>query len=239
MYCVTLCDDEASTLDLLYGYLKEIERSKGLELSIRCCRSGEALLAMPAGQSDLIVLDIGMGGISGMEAARRLRDRGENADIIFLTSMVQYALEGYDVRACAFLPKPVRYETFAQKVVRALTEREQRSGNRLALKCGTEMDYVNVLDILYIDVQDHSLRPVLRTGEAKTYYTKLSLVEQQLEGRGFFRCHKSYLVNHRQIQAIRADHLVISNGDTVPLSKHRRKEFMTDFTRFMGREQTL
>lgn len=234
MYRVVLCDDEEATLAQLVQFLNQIESERHWKLSVACCHSGEELLDMPLNQTDLLILDIGMDGISGMEAAHILRDRGEDMSMIFLTSMVQHALEGYDVHAYAFLPKPVTYETFAGKVVEALEMISRQRGLSIPLKRGMDTEYVNAQDILYIDVQDHNIRLVLPEG-SRTYYTKLSAIESQLDGQGFFRCHKSFLVSYRHIRAIRPDHLVMSNGDRVPLSKHRRREFLADFSRYMGR----
>lgn len=234
MYRVVLCDDEQLVLDQLTNYLHQIGEEYRLELSVSLCHSGEELLDLDLKQTDVLVLDIGMSGMSGMEAARILRARGEESVIIFLTSMVQHALEGYDVHAYAFLPKPVSYEIFADNIVQVLQKISRHSGALIMLKRGQDIEYVNSRDILYIDVQDHNTRLVL-PDESRTYYTKLSSVEKQLDGQGFFRCHRSFLVNHHHVQAIRQDHLVMSNGDLVPLSKYRRKDFLTDFSKHMGR----
>ena len=235
MYHILLCDDEKETLVQLKEYFEQLGRSRNWRLDISMCTSGEALLECNLEDTDLIVLDIGMGGLSGMDAARRLRQCGVETRIIFLTSMVEYALEGYDVHAYAFIPKPVSFDIFSEKVDAAMNDVSRRRGVMLLLKSGMTSDYVSSRDILYIDVQDHNIRLVF-SGGRKTYYARLQAVEDQLRGQGFFRCHKSFLVNFRYVRAIRQDTIVMSNGDSVPLSKHRRYEFLSDFSKYVGRK---
>lgn len=234
VYHILLCDDEKDVLVQLKQYLLQFGQERGLPLDITACMSGEELLEMRLDYTDLIVLDIGMGKISGITAARKLRQRGVETTIIFLTSMVEYALDGYDVHAFAFIPKPVSSEMFTEKVSEALEDVAKRRGVMLLLKSGMASDYISSRDILYIDVQDHNIRIVFSNG-SKTYYTKLQAVEDQLRGQGFFRCHKSFLVNFQYIREIRQDTVVMRNGDLVPLSKHRRYDFLTAFSKFVGR----
>lgn len=234
MYHILLCDDEQETLAQLEQHLMLLNHEHGWDIDITTCMSGEELLAMRLDYTDLIVLDIGMGKISGMDAARRLRQQGVGASIIFLTSMVEYALEGYDVHAFAFIPKPVSMEVFFRRVTEALEDVSRHRGGMLLLKCGMSSDYVSSRDILYIDVQDHNVRLVF-SDRYKTYYARLQAIEDQLRGQGFFRCHKSFLVNFQHIREIRQDTVVMCNGDLVPLSKHRRYDFLTAFSKYVGR----
>ncbi len=234
MYRILLCDDETATLEQLCTYLEKMAAQNHWSIEVQTCSSGSDLLQMPLDQVNLLILDIGMEGLSGMEAAHLLRKQGHDVCIIFLTSMVQYALEGYDVQAFAFLPKPVDYDRFAAKVSEALEAVRRRRGVMLTLKNGMSIDHIPSREILYADVQDHSVRIVLPK-ECRTYYTRLQIIEQQLSGQGFFRCHKSFLVNFYHIRAIRQDELLMCNGDSVPLSRHRRQEFLDSFSKFVGR----
>lgn len=234
VYHIVLCDDEAATLEQLNAHLRAIAAQNHWSIKVQTCSSGSELLQLPLDQADLLILDIGMEGLSGMEAARILRKQGQDVCIIFLTSMVQYALDGYDVQAFAFLPKPVSYDRLAVKVCEALDEVSRRRGVILTLKNGMSTDYIPSREILYADVQDHSVRIVLPE-ESRVYYIRLQAIEQQLTSHGFFRCHKSFLVNFRHIRAIRQDELLMCNGDTVPVSRHRRQEFLNAFSKFMGR----
>lgn len=234
MYRIVLCDDESNTLSLLKEYLSLLSQSRGWEFEIRMYSSAEALLESALDETDLLVLDIGMDGLSGMEAARIIRQRGHTFYILFLTSMVEYALEGYDVRAFAFIKKPISYERFAEKISEAIEEITRRQGVVLCLKSGMAADYISSKDILYIDVRDHNIRIVLPDSD-KTYYEKLQTVEKLLSGQGFYRCHKSFLVNFRHIRSIRQDAVIMQNGEQLPISRHRRREFLSEFAKYVGR----
>lgn len=63
---------------------------------------------------------------------------------------------------------------------------------------------------------------------------QLSQIEERLTAHGFFRCHRSYLVNMARIKRIGQDALIMPDGMTVPLSKHRRRAFLDAFSNYMG-----
>ena len=231
MHRVAICDDEPVALEETRLFLERFGACRETVFSVDCYESGETLLAANLEDVDVLLLDIGMQGCTGMEAARRLRAAGNEICLIFITTMAGYALEGYDVHAFGFLTKPLTYTAFARKMEEALTWIAREKGVKLALKSGTETDLVSSRDICYLDVLDHNVRLVGKKG-TKSYYANLNRIEQQLEGADFFRCHKSFLVNFRAIETIGQDSLLMDNGDVVPLSKHRKKEFLAAFAKF-------
>lgn len=235
MYRVAICDDEPAVLNSILQALAQFSYRTGIQLQPICYTSGEALLAADLTEVDILLLDIQMGGISGMDAARQLRRQGADVCLIFLTSMVQYALEGYEVHPFGFLPKTITAEVFEAKITEAVEWITAQKGAALVLKTGSETSRFYPRDILYIDILDHKARVVAKGGHA-ICYTTLNQLEKELDGRVFFRCHKSYLLNLQAVQTIAQDYAVVSNGDRVPVSKHRRSELLSAFARFL-REQ--
>ena len=94
MWKVAVCDDEAAVRAEVQRFLVQLQAKHNLELEVSCFDSGESLLKGMDRDTDLLILDIRMDGLSGMNAARLLRERGLQTCIIFLTTMGQYAMQG-------------------------------------------------------------------------------------------------------------------------------------------------
>jgi Response regulator of the LytR/AlgR family len=230
---IVICDDEEYTCQTIRDYLNRYQSEKGEAFSVRAFASGEELLRDMPRDTDILLLDIKMCEISGMEAARILRARHAEVCIIFITTMVQYALEGYEVHAFGFLKKPIVYEQFSRQMTEALHSLSFKEDFCISFRSGTETVRVSASDIYYIEAFGHNINVVTKTKNEKTDMS-LSEFEAHLKTHGFFRCHKSYLVNHKYISRIEQDKLRIFNGDEVLISRHRRKEFLDDFTRYIG-----
>ena len=230
---IVICDDEPRSQKLLLSYLKQFSQESDEIFNITVLSSGEALIDQLPNNTDILLLDIKMGQLSGMEAARILREQNNYVRIIFITTMTQYALEGYEVHAYGFIKKPVSYEPFRRQLAEALSSLVRQEGHFISVCQGAETLRVNVNDILYMEAFKHDILIVTKSAVHKCN-TPLVQFEQQVKEDPFFRCHKSFLVNHKNIKKINKDCLIMCNDDAILLSKHRRKEFLIDFGRYVG-----
>ena len=230
---IVICDDDPELCAQLRTNVDRMAAERGESFAVRTFSSAEALLEQWTEDTDILLLDIQMGSLSGMEAARALRRRDDPVCIIFITAMTQYAMEGYEVHAFGFLRKPVGYERFCYVLGEALGAAPVREELTFSLHRGTQIRKVGASEILYIEACGHEIRVVARQGTLLAGAT-LAEFEQQLSGRGFFRCHKGYLVNFCFVRQIQAKSVTMTNGDEIPLSKHRRKEFLESFAGFAG-----
>lgn len=230
---IAVCDDEQDVSRQLSQYLKQLQEETGDEFHISYYGSSEELLQFMPRNTEVLLLDIRMGDLTGMEAARRLRAEGVETTIIFVTSMTEYAMEGYEVHAFAFLQKPVRFAALRRQLLEVFQRIDRGRGARLVVNDGGSDHVVDLNELLYAEVYQHDTNFVFPEGR-RSYKVPLADVEKQIARHGFFRCHKSYLVNFRHIKQLDFAELTLSNGDRLPISKHRRKEFLAAFSRFMG-----
>lgn len=233
-YRIAICDDELSILRQISEYLKQIEAEIGDQYDLFFYASGDDLLLHMPRNVHLLFLDIGMQGTSGMDAAKRLREEGSNALIFFITSMVDYALQGYSVHAFSFLSKPILFSEFRRHFLDALNQTEREHSEVIALDTLTGKEILLLSNIFYVEVFQHECVFSTASTQYKTV-TQLSDVEKRLTiSKGFFRCHRSYLVNMKRIQRIDALSVTMGNGAVIPLSKYRRKDFLDSYSYYMG-----
>ncbi len=233
IYKIAVCDDSLATRIQICDLLKRIEVQDGLQFDIHSFSSAEDLLARMPEDTQLLLLDIVMDGETGIKAAQRLRKNNRSLCIIFITSMVQYALECYSVHPLGFLKKPLEYNLFRREILDAIYNIDARKGRKIILNRGTLIEVLDTNEIIYAEILGRDLKIVLKN-DSRQYTTPLKDLEQKLVDCHFFRCHKSYIVNFQYVLNITANDILLANGQRIPMSKYRRKEFLETFTAYVG-----
>ena len=206
----------------------------GLEAELVCLDEAAPLLARYAAgeRFDLLLLDIQMPGMDGMSAAARVREFDADVLIVFITSMAQYAVQGYKVDALDFLVKPVTREVLDACLARALRRLRKREPASLSVRSGGSLRIVPVSSILYAESREH--RTLLRTREEEIPCAgSLGSLEEALIPHGFFRCHAAFVVSFAQVERLDGGDVLVG-GQRVPLSKHRRRQFLAALAAFWG-----
>lgn len=182
---------------------------------------------------DLLFLDIRLPDMTGMEAAHRIRESDRSVMIIFVTSLTQYAVEGYSVQAFDYIVKPIGYESFAAKLERALRVLSyRRPGVVLDIKTREGSLRLSADMIHYFEVFDHDLLIHTDDGIIKQWGS-LSRYEKQLAEAHFARCNSCYLVNLKFVRGIYGDEVLVGN-DRLAVSKSRRKAFLQALAQYKG-----
>lgn len=182
---------------------------------------------------DLLFLDIRLPDMTGMEAAHRIRESDRNVMIIFVTSLTQYAVEGYSVQAFDYIVKPIGHESFAAKLERALRVLSyRRPGVVLDIKTREGSLRLSADMIHYFEVFDHDLLIHTDDGIIKQWGS-LSRYEKQLAEAHFARCNSCYLVNLKFVRGIYGDEVLVGN-DRLAVSKSRRKAFLQALAQYKG-----
>lgn len=220
---IAICDDEAIFRTYLRGLLVKDSFARGTDIQVAEYADGEALLEAAAaeGPPDVVFLDIRMPGMDGLETAGRLRQRGDRCLIVFLTSLSEYARKGYEVRAFRYLLK----EEAERELSRVMEDcrRELGEGAWFSFAQGHQTFRVPTGDILYFESRKRVV--LLHTaGESYSFYQKLDALERELEGSGFLRCHRSFLVQERYVRSWMGRSLWLEDGTEVPISRGCEKE---------------
>ena len=230
---IAICDDET----VMCGQLKELVSGKlsqwQEDFTVVCYTNAMRLLFSPM-DFNLIFLDVQMPGINGMSLARKLRQKGFEGVLIFVTVMREYMPEAFEVEAMDFLCKPIdpkRLEAALARSVRRLgTEAEDTLFIRTANWCRA----VKIRDIYYCEVMDRKIYVHMK-GDVIEYYGRMKDLEKQTAFK-LIRCHRSYLINPRYLSEYRCGFALLENGEKIPVAQSCRQGFMEQMMRYMEKE---
>ena len=222
MLHVILCDDDEEILKQYRVLISQISERHRLETRVDCFSSGEALLfAMednPNG-ADILYLDVQMKALNGVDTAKQLRGIGCTAQIVFLTNSREYVFESFDASPLQYLLKGgFTPERFEEIFLRAVQLSRRREGELFNCERGAEQRAIPVREISYFEVAKRIVT-VHYDGGRFDFYCSMDELETRLQGKGFVRTHRSFLVNVTHIRRIDQDTVGLTSGEEVPLSR--------------------
>lgn len=232
---VAIAEDDACCCQTLQDYLQRFAQEQGIPVQVRAFSSGVALLEAYQPEWDLILLDIEMPVLDGMSVAKRIRERDDRVLIMFVTHMAQFAINGYEVAALDYLLKPVHYPMFCAKIQRVQHLLQMNNPRSIVISFDGKVKKLPLEQLYYIEVYSHTLTYHTQDGHLSTTGSKtIRQLEKELAADSFFRCNNCYLVNLQHVQSIDKDNILMSNGDSLSISRSRRKEFMNALMSYWG-----
>ena len=169
---------------------------------------------------DLVFLDIEMPAVDGITLAKKIRAISEKVFIVFLTSHVEYAIEGYEVNALRYLTKPVDIEKL-KEVIRFVQEKQGKERQLIIKEDGEEL-LINLNDVIFMESMNQNVRIVTAGGEHVIRYN-ISDFEDQLKNDGFFRIHRGYLISLSKVKKLSGNDVILDGGETLPVSRSNVK----------------
>lgn len=207
------------------------EQQEEIQLSLFDC--GEAFLQCPEFERfSIVLLDLFMTGMDGMETAREIRRRGRTCQIVFITSSDTYALQGYEVDAANYLLKPVELAALKQALDHCLARLGSRGAsitvvsNRANIKIPLER-------IIWIEAQRNALLFHTDGGPIKSYMTIESVMNMLAGYRQFLHCCKGILVNMDRITSVGEDDFIMDDSELVPIRKRGGNQVKRDYLSYL------
>jgi len=228
---IAICDDDKEQIRYLRSLLREWSKQKPFALEITEYESAEQyLFCRTEAPCDLLLLDIEMSGLSGMELAKRLRGSGDMLPIVFITGFSEYMSEGYDVEALHYLLKPVSPDKLYEVLDKYLNKHMKRS-EEILVETEKGTAHISADSVVYIEAFGKKTRIC---GADNTFMDcEISLGEFARKNiSGFVSPHRSYLVNLRFVREIERTAVVLDNGKEIPLSRRLYAEFNRSFIAF-------
>lgn len=215
-YRIFLCDDVETDRAFLAELTEAWANARDCAVELACFSGAEPLLFRLAEEApDLLLLDIEMPGMNGMELARRVRNQNELCQIVFVTGYSDYIAEGYDVAALHYLMKPVAREKFFSVLDRAV-QRLQNDRALLTLELPEGVVRVPFREIEYLEARRNYTQIVGKT--PLTVKRPLSALEGLLDER-FFRVGRSYIVNLTHVRRVLKSEVEFASGTKIPLPR--------------------
>lgn len=212
--------------------LNKLLSSYSIDYHISEYSSGEELLNNYPENLDILIIDIQMKLINGMETARKIRMFDENLEIIFTTSFSEFMQDGYEVKAYRYILKPITERKISKNILEGINEIVKKRSNYLTINVKNYIDRIKIDSILYIETD----RPnILIYTSDNMYSTKMGIskIEKILSEYNFFRCHNSYIINLKLVESMTSNTITLKNKE-IPISKYRVKSLKLAITNVLG-----
>lgn len=229
-YKISIVDDSSADTQYVSALAARWAESAGHAVNICSFPSAEAFLFQceETQDFDILLLDIEMGAMNGVDLAKKIRCRNDAVQIVFITGYPDFIAEGYEVAALHYLMKPVSYEKL-HAVLDCAAANLGKTEKRLCVTYDRSTDLVPLSQILYVEAQKQYV--LIHTPD-KTYRMKRSFAETVAElDEFFFKCQRSFCVNLRHITRITHSSVLLGNGEEIPISRGIAEEIGREIIR--------
>lgn len=236
MIRIAICDDEERAVALHEKIVKDSLQAQGIGYEIMAYTQSRNLLYDITDDGffyDLILLDIEMPGISGMEIPQQIKGFLPNVRIIFVTSHTEYAIDAFELSIFRYVPKNNLEVKLTAAVTDAAKLIELEAGQEYTIQTANRMEKIPYKDIFYIQRDGKNASIVSSTGTAKVRKS-LQQVYDELNAPEFIFIDRGYIVNIIQIMKISDGMAVLKNGEQLPISRSHLQDVKQKINQFWG-----
>ena len=233
---IAICDDDAAFLENISVLLETWAKTKGISLTVYPFQSGDSmLLTLQKECMDLIFLDVIMPLINGIEIAKELRRNNQITPIIFLSLSKEFAVDSYDVKAFHYLLKPVTAERLFA-VLNDFLKTFEKNQEIFIAQTAEGFCKINLTDVIYLEAQNKEVKVCLSNGSSIKIRELFSKCEETFSvHKGFYKCHRSYIINLNCITQFTKTQLTTNAQNVIPISRNNYADFKTTYLEHMFR----
>ncbi len=228
---IAIIEDDSMYREELRRFLHRFEQENGYSFRITEYEDGDAVVEQYTADYDILLMDIELPLLSGMDAAEEIRRRDADVVIIFITNSPNYAIQGYRVGALDYLVKPIPYSSFSDSMRRAMAQRDDSRDRYLVLNVRGGRQRIRIRGIRYVEVRDHDLTYHTVDGDIQVRGT-FREAKEALSQSGFFHCNKGILVNLAYVDSIDGQDIHLGQ-DTLRLGNTKKRAFMDALNSYM------
>lgn len=233
MIVIGICDGEQTVRSLLASFVSRYRSESGTEIQLLSYSTGEKLLKNYLLDMDLIFLEIPLRKVSGLKIAEHIKQYDKQVRIVFLTTVLSYVLEAYEVGASNYLLKPLSYEKFCKELNRVLEQKQDKEGCHFLEQNKRGLYKIYFHDVRYIETSGKSTLIHTQTSDIPSS-RQMKQFEQMFSAAPLIRCHAGYIVNLRYFQKLEDSALILTDGTRIPVSRSRRPLVLSQIQHFYG-----
>ena len=226
MYNIAIVEDNDDDAKVLESFITDIKKEENADYNVVRFHSALEFLRDYQAIYAVVLLDVEMPNMNGVEASQEIRKIDKTCSIIFVTNLIQYAQKGYEVDAVAYLIKPVQYYDFALKFKKAVATYVLNEDKDFLVKTGKGPCHISTNKLMFVEVMRHRLYYHL-VEETLEVTGTIAKAEEELKDYGFLKCNQCYLVNPRYISKIQGLELTVGNS-VLLISRPRKKQFLEE-----------
>ena len=232
---IVICDDSIGFTNVLKNYITYYAAKNDITNKVEIFYYPCKLLDADLSDCNVLFLDIDMPQINGIETARRLREKYPELILVFITGWIEYAPDGYRVNAFRYLLKKNLPEDL-WVCLNEIQEKMFENTESITLRNSEHESMIPLKDIIYFEGtrQKYVLTYLRNKPEPIKCYGKISEMDEQLQGKGFLRIQKSFLVNMAYIEKIRNYKAYLRNGDELKVSERQYQAVNHQFLIWRG-----
>lgn len=233
---IAICDDEPYYVEKTKDYISNYFKLKKIKFELCTFTNPTELLKSDLTAYNLAFLDVDMPDFNGIEIGTQLRRANNRIILIYVSALVQYAIDGYSVHAFQYLLKQDLESTMTQCMDDVLQRLPTMAATFLLPTDLGGLD-IPLSDILYFEVQNHTItvHTQRKARSVWTYNGIIAQVEAELTGEGFLRIYKSYLVNMEHITKMSNNTVLLSSGEILPCSRQNFKSLLKTYLLWEGK----
>lgn len=220
---IAICDDNRIVIEQVEQYI-EIISDSSIEYEVFfCAEELHKYIEKYEKEFDVFILDIEMKEMSGIDFAKKIREKNTSALIVFMTSHSQYVFDVFETTTFDFIEKPLTFEKI-KKVLEKTKKYLGLSRNSFVFKYRKNSYNVSFSNICYLEKDGRKL--CIYTMDDKKYQCNMRLKEiwSQLDSEIFGMLNKSVIVNISNVESIVGDNVILQDGKKLYISRNYRKE---------------
>lgn len=229
MLRLAVCDDEQKFCDVICIQVQQI---LGKETAVQTYTDPVRCLEdLRLDLYDIVLLDIDMPAVSGMEVAAALQEQEHPPILIFVTSQDSLVYESFRYHPFGFIRKDYMEDELG-RVLREANEQWKRNRNRYTFRCDNKTVSLFLQDLLYLEAKGNYLELHSRDGIYRIRET-MAAAQRELAPCGFVRIHKGFLVNQQVVYTVGADTCSLTDGTILPIGRSYREQARETLMRYM------
>jgi DNA-binding LytR/AlgR family response regulator len=185
---------------------------------------------------DIILIDVGMKGISGIDVVKEMHQRQWSAEIIFLSEDPDFAVEAFSLHVAYYLIRPYTPQAFEKALDTVMTQMQQYHSHKMIFHLvGSGIRVEEVNHIVCIESDGHIQSVYLSDGtslQVRQSLASLRYVLDKMAPGQFVSPSKGYLVNQDAIHIIKSDYIEC-RGRSIPLVKRKYRQFLHQYLNFV------